>query len=67
MGILALISAPIVGRLVETYRLPADRLGRHPRSRTMSAWRTWFNGDATFLDMAWLTLATGPMVMFSFP
>ncbi len=68
MGILALISAPIVGRLVETIDsrliVSVGILGL----ATMSAWRTWFNGDATFLDMAWPTLLTGPfMVMFFVP
>lgn len=68
MGILAMISAPIVGKATETYDpraiLSIGILGLG----AMTAWRMGFNSDVTFLQMAWPTLFTGPfMVMFFVP
>lgn len=68
MGILALISAPIVGAATEKFDpraiLSIGILGLG----AMTAWRMSFNSDVTFLQMAWPTLLTGPfMVMFFVP
>ena len=68
MGVLAMISAPIVGKVVEVVDariiLSTGLLGLG----AMTAWRMTFNGDVTFLQMAWPTLFTGPfMVMFFVP
>ncbi|TPW33374.1 DHA2 family efflux MFS transporter permease subunit [Martelella alba] len=68
MGILALISAPIVGKASETIDprliLSVGILGLG----AMTAWRMTFNSDVTFMQMAWPTLFTGPfMVMFFVP
>jgi DHA2 family multidrug resistance protein len=68
MGVLAIASAPLVGRAVERFdprlivSLGIVGLG------LVTAWRMSFNGDVTFLQMAWPTLLTGPfMVMFFVP
>jgi MFS transporter, DHA2 family, multidrug resistance protein len=68
MGILAMISAPIVGKATEVIDpraiLSVGILGL----AAMTAWRVGFNSDVTFLDLAWPTLFTGPfMVMFFVP
>nr|WP_321456172.1 DHA2 family efflux MFS transporter permease subunit [uncultured Cohaesibacter sp.] len=68
MGILAMVSAPIVGKVVEVVDpriiLSTGLLGLG----AMMAWRMTFNGDVTFMQMAWPTLFTGPfMVMFFVP
>lgn len=68
MGILAIVSAPIVGKAVEVFDpraiLSIGILGLG----AMTAWRMSFNSDVTFLQMAWPTLLTGPfMVMFFVP
>lgn len=68
MGLLAIVSAPVVGQAVEkidprlVVSLGILGLG------LMTAWRMSFNSDVTFLQMAWPTLLTGPfMVMFFVP
>ncbi|SCM71443.1 multidrug efflux system protein [uncultured Pleomorphomonas sp.] len=68
MGILAMISAPIVGKATEKFDpraiLSIGILGLG----AMTAWRMGFNSDVTFAQMAWPTLFTGPfMVMFFVP
>ncbi len=68
MGVLAIFSAPIVGAATEKLDpraiLSVGILGLG----AMTAWRMSFNSDATFLQMAWPTLLTGPfMVMFFVP
>lgn len=68
MGILAFVSAPIVGKATEVIDpriiLSTGILGLG----AMTAWRMTFNGDVTFWQMAWPTLFTGPfMVMFFVP
>jgi len=68
MGILAMISAPIVGKATEVIDpraiLSVGILGLG----AMTAWRMTFNLDVTFMQMAWPTLLTGPfMVMFFVP
>ncbi|MBS1163985.1 MAG: emrB [Proteobacteria bacterium] len=68
MGILALTSAPIVGKATEKFDpraiLSIGILGLG----AMTAWRMSFNSDVTFAQMAWPTLLTGPfMVMFFVP
>ncbi|PZU69325.1 DHA2 family efflux MFS transporter permease subunit [Sphingobium sp.] len=68
MGILAVFSAPVVGKAVERYdpRLVVS-LGIVGLGLIM-AWRLSFNNDVTFMQMAWPTLLTGPfMVMFFVP
>jgi DHA2 family multidrug resistance protein len=68
MGILAVASAPLVGKAVE--RIDARlivSLGIIWLSGMM-VWRMGFTPDVTFLHMAWPTLLTGPaMVMFFVP
>lgn len=68
MGLLAFVSAPIVGKATEKFDpraiLSIGILGLG----AMTAWRMSFNSDVTFLQMAWPTLFTGPfMVMFFVP
>ena len=68
MGLLAFVSAPIVGKATERFDpraiLSIGILGLG----AMTAWRMSFNSDVTFLQMAWPTLLTGPfMVMFFVP
>ncbi|SNY92143.1 MFS transporter, DHA2 family, multidrug resistance protein [Cohaesibacter sp. ES.047] len=68
MGILAFVSAPIIGKLNDVIDsriiLSTGILGLG----AMMVWRMTFNGDVTFLQMAWPTLLTGPfMVMFFVP
>ncbi len=68
MGLLAILSAPIVGKATEKYDpraiLSIGILGLG----AMTAWRMSFNSDVTFAQMAWPTLFTGPfMVMFFVP
>jgi DHA2 family multidrug resistance protein len=68
MGILAIVSAPIVGKLVERYdpRLIIC-IGIVGLAFT-TIWRMSFTSETTFLQMAWPTLLTGPfMVMFFVP
>lgn len=68
MGILAFASAPVVGKATERFDpriivfIGVLGLG------LMTAWRSTFNSEVTFLQMAWPTLLTGPfMVMFFVP
>lgn len=68
MGILAVLTAPLVGKAVERVdarlivSLGILGLG------VISVWRMGFTPDVTFLQMAWPTLLTGPfMVMFFVP
>ncbi|MBS1182942.1 MAG: emrB [Proteobacteria bacterium] len=68
MGLLAILSAPIVGKATEKFDpraiLSIGILGLG----AMTAWRMSFNSDVTFAQMAWPTLLTGPfMVMFFVP
>ena len=69
MGILAVLSAPFVGKACEKfdprYIVCAGVLGL----AAIMLWRMWeFNPDVTFAQMAWPTLLTGPfMVMFFVP
>ncbi len=68
MGIFAVFSAPLVGKMVEKVdaRLVVS-LGIVGLGLT-TAWRMGFNPDVTFLQMAWPTLLMGPfMVMFFVP
>jgi DHA2 family multidrug resistance protein len=68
MGILAVASAPLVGKAVERVdaRLVVS-LGIVWLALVM-IWRMGFTPDVTFLHMAWPTLLTGPaMVMFFVP
>ncbi len=68
MGILALISAPIVGAATEKFDPRAVLSMGILGLGAMTAWRMSFNSDVTFLQMAWPTLFTGPfMVMFFVP
>lgn len=66
MGILAVASAPLVGRAVERFdpRLVVS-LGILGLG-LVTAWRTAFNNDVTFLQMAWPTLLTGPFIVMFF-
>ncbi len=68
MGILAVLSAPFVGKAVEKFDprlivcLGILGIG------LMMVWRMGFTPDVTFLQMAWPTLMTGTfMVMFFVP
>ncbi|MBV9930654.1 MAG: DHA2 family efflux MFS transporter permease subunit [Alphaproteobacteria bacterium] len=69
MGILAVVSAPFVGKACEKMDprliVSAGILG----IGAIMVWRMWtFNPDVTFTQMAWPTLWTGPfMVMFFVP
>ncbi len=68
MGILAVLSAPVVGIAVQKIdaRLIIS-LGTLGLALIMM-WRMGFNSDVTFLQMAWPTLVTGiAMVMFFVP
>jgi len=68
MGVLAVVSAPIVGGAVEKFDPRAIVCLGILGLGAMTAWRMGFNPDVTFLDMAWPTLLTGPfMVMFFVP
>jgi DHA2 family multidrug resistance protein len=68
MGILAFVSAPVVGHAAERFDPRAVLCLGILGLGAMTAWRTGFNGDVTFLDLAWPTLLTGPfMVMFFVP
>ncbi|QDK35728.1 MULTISPECIES: DHA2 family efflux MFS transporter permease subunit [Sphingomonadaceae] len=66
VGIFAILSAPMVGKAVETYdpRLIVS-LGVLGLGLT-TAWRVFFNQDVTFLQMAWPTLITGPFIVMFF-
>ncbi|OYX65133.1 MAG: MFS transporter [Sphingomonadales bacterium 32-64-17] len=68
MGILAVVSSPLVGKATEKFdpRLVIS-IGILGLS-AVNLWRTTFTPDVTFLQMAWPTLLTGPfMVMFFVP
>jgi len=68
MGILAVLSAPLVGKAVERFdaRLIIS-LGTFGLAAIMM-WRMSFNSDITFMQMAWPTMLTGTaMVMFFVP
>jgi DHA2 family multidrug resistance protein len=68
MGILAILSAPLVGKAVQRidarFIISMGILGLG----LIMAWRLGFNSDVTFLQMALPTLLTGPVqVMFFVP
>ena len=68
MGILAVLTAPLVGKATEVIDprliVSAGIVGLG----VIMVWRMGFNPDVTFLQMAWPTLLTGPfMVMFFVP
>lgn len=68
MGILAVATAPLVGKATEKVDprliVSAGIVGLG----LIMVWRMGFNPDVTFLQMAWPTLLTGPfMVMFFVP
>jgi len=68
MGLLAVVSAPIVGKMLETidarWIICIGILGQ----AGLAAWRMTFTTDVTFWQMAVPTLLTGPcMVMFFIP
>ena len=68
MGILAVVSSPLVGKATEKFdpRLVIS-IGILGLS-AVNLWRTTFTPEVTFLQMAWPTLLTGPfMVMFFVP
>lgn len=69
MGILAVVSAPLVGKGVEKVDPRLIVCGGILGLALMMVWRMWvFNSDVTFLQMAWPTLITGVfMVMFFVP
>ena len=68
MGVLAVLSAPLVGKAVARFdpRLIIS-LGTFGLAAIM-VWRMGFNSDITFMQMAWPTFLTGTaMVMFFVP
>jgi len=68
MGVLAVLSAPLVGQAVQRFdpRLIIS-LGTLGLASVM-VWRMGFNSDITFMQMAWPTFLTGTaMVMFFVP
>jgi len=69
MGILAVLSAPLVGKAVEKYDPRLVVFAGVMGLAGIMVWRMWeFNPDVTFLQMAWPTLLTGIfMVMFFVP
>lgn len=68
MGILAIISAPMVGKMLEHIDPRKVMFAGVLGLAGMAFWRTFFNQEITFLDMAIPTLLTGPfMVMFFVP
>ena len=69
MGILAVLSAPFVGKEVEKFDPRAVVCLGIVGLAGIMVWRMWeFNPDVTFAQMAWPTLLTGVfMVMFFVP
>ena len=69
MGILAVLSAPFVGKACEKFDPRFIVCGGVLGLAGVMLWRMWeFNPDVTFLQMAWPTLITGVfMVMFFVP
>ena len=69
MGILAVLSAPFVGKACEKFDPRFIVCGGVLGLAGIMVWRMWtFNSDVTFLQMAWPTLVTGVfMVMFFVP
>lgn len=68
MGIFAILSAPFVGTAVKKFDPRLVVFIGIVGLGLVTAWRTGFNNDVTFLQMAWPTLLTGPfMVMFFVP
>jgi DHA2 family multidrug resistance protein len=69
MGILAVLSAPFVGKAVEKFDPRAVVCLGIVGLAGIMVWRMWaFNPDVTFAQMAWPTLLTGVfMVMFFVP
>jgi DHA2 family multidrug resistance protein len=68
MGILAVVSAPLVGKACEMIDPRLIVSGGIVGIGLMMVWRMGFNPDVTFLQMAWPTLLTGIfMVMFFVP
>ncbi|MFV0643864.1 MAG: DHA2 family efflux MFS transporter permease subunit [Sphingomonadaceae bacterium] len=68
MGLLAVVSAPVIGKMAENIdpriMISVGILGLG----AMTAWRLSFTSEVTFMQMAWPTLLTGPfMVMFFVP
>jgi len=69
MGILAVLSAPLVGKAVEKFDPRLVVFVGIIGLAGIMVWRMWeFNPDVTFAQMAWPTLLTGVfMVMFFVP
>jgi DHA2 family multidrug resistance protein len=69
MGILAVVSAPLVGKAVDKVDPRAIVAAGILGIGLIMVWRMWtFNPDVTFAQMAWPTFWTGPfMVMFFIP
>jgi DHA2 family multidrug resistance protein len=69
MGILAVLSAPFVGKACEKFDPRLIVFSGVIGLALIMVWRMWeFNPDVTFLQMAWPTLLTGVfMVMFFVP
>jgi DHA2 family multidrug resistance protein len=69
MGILAVVSAPFVGKACEKIDPRLIVCGGILGIGAIMLWRMWeFNTDVTFQQMAWPTFWTGPfMVMFFVP
>jgi DHA2 family multidrug resistance protein len=68
MGILAVLSAPMVGKAVDRFDPRLIVCIGIVGIAAMMAWRMGFTPEVTFLQMAWPTLLTGTfMVMFFVP
>lgn len=68
MGILAVVTAPLVGKATETIDARLIVSAGIVGLGLIMVWRMGFNPDVTFAQMAWPTLLTGPfMVMFFVP
>jgi DHA2 family multidrug resistance protein len=68
MGILAIVSAPLVGKATEKFDPRLVIFVGIMGLGAANLWRTTFTAEVTFLQMAWPTLLTGPfMVMFFVP
>ena len=68
MGILAVLTAPLVGKATEKVDPRLIVSGGIVGLGLIMVWRMGFNPDVTFAQMAWPTLLTGPfMVMFFVP
>jgi DHA2 family multidrug resistance protein len=68
MGILAVLSAPVIGKALEKVDPRLLISVGFVGLGVINVWRTGFNADVTFLQMALPTLLCGPfMVMFFLP